>query len=71
MSACPITSTSELPFRGPCVPIDDPSVIADDALTSTVAHGIPLSVLQELPLGEPAPEPRAFPVYAQQLVRTV
>ncbi|MBA3455561.1 MAG: hypothetical protein H0T42_20880 [Deltaproteobacteria bacterium] len=71
MSACPISSTSELPVRGPCVPVDDPAVVADDALASTVAHGIPLAVLVEVARSEPAPAPEVlpFPVYAQQLLR--
>ena len=71
MSACPITSASELPFGGPSVPVDDPTIIATDALASTIAHGIPLATLTEVVAGAKAPEPEPPPlsVYAQPLLR--
>jgi hypothetical protein len=72
MSACPISSPTELPFGGRYVPVDDPAVVAEDALASTIAHGIPLSALVDIAPGEEPPEPELppFPVYARQLQRS-
>jgi hypothetical protein len=69
MSACRIASASELPFRGRISVVEDPAVIAADALSSEIAHGIPWSHLVEVPLSEVQPEPDPPPtlVFARAL----
>lgn len=77
MSAAPIASASELPFGRNVMVVDDPSIIATDALANEYAHGIPFSELSDASeagdLADNAPEPSLEPlrVYARPLVRSV
>lgn len=69
MSAAAVASASELPFRRELAVVDDPLVIAEAALASDLAHGIPLSELVDG--GVPEPQLGPLAVYARPLLRSV